>query len=495
MSGPEPQDRPNIVVVCTDQWRGDALSVAGHPIVKTPTLDRFANRGVRFTNAYSATPTCVPARMALMSGLSQHAHGRLGYQDGIPFDADPTLPSALRDAGYQTQAIGKMHYSPERVRIGFDDVTLHDGYLHAARGKERGVEWYDDYLVWLRDQAGEPAVSDYFDDGVNCNSVTARPWDRPERLHPTNWAVTESIRWLYRRDPTRPFFLYLSFHRPHPPYNPPRWAFEQYLDPSLPDHEPPVGDWAEYFEAHRDDHDDQANVAQYDTQTRNRARAGYYGNITHIDHQMNRFLESLQEFGVADNTYVLFTSDHGEMLGDHHLWRKGYPYEGSARVPMLLTGPDIPAGQVLDDVVELRDVMPTLLTAAGVDVPEQVEGVPLQHAFAAGADPDGGARVREALHGEHVLLGESIQWIRSGDHLYVWFSGTGREQLFDVAADRDQVRDLAAAPEAQGRLAELRALLVEALSGRDCVAGGQLVAGLDPVLVLDPADRARGRLT
>lgn len=124
------EPRPNVVLICVDQWRGDCLSSEGHPVVRTPYLDALAARRVRFRNAYSATPTCVPARMALLTGLSQEQHRRVGYQDGIDFDIADTLPRELSAHGYQTQAIGKMHYSPERVRIGFDDVILHDGYLH-----------------------------------------------------------------------------------------------------------------------------------------------------------------------------------------------------------------------------------------------------------------------------------------------------------------------------------------------------------------------------
>lgn len=128
---PSAANRPNVVLICVDQWRGDCLSADGHPVVRTPYLDALAARGVRFSNAYSATPTCVPARMALLTGLAQENHRRVGYVDGIDFDIEQTLPRELSSHGYQTQAIGKMHYSPERVRIGFDDVILHDGYLWA----------------------------------------------------------------------------------------------------------------------------------------------------------------------------------------------------------------------------------------------------------------------------------------------------------------------------------------------------------------------------
>lgn len=478
---------PNVVLICADQWRGDCLSVAGHPVVKTPYLDGLARSGTLFANAYSATPTCVPARMALMTGLDQAHHGRVGYQDGIPFDIETTLPGEFRRAGFQTQAIGKMHYSPERGRIGFDDVILHDGYLHHSRGRQRAAAFYDDYLVWLREQAGESAVSDYFDDGVHCNTVVARPWGRPERLHPTNWVVSEATKWLYRRDPTVPFFLYLSFHRPHPPYNPPAWAFEQYL--SAADHRPPVGDWIDEYGEFRDDARPDAYVARYDQDTLNRARAGYYGNMTHIDHQIERFLEVLNEFGLGDDTVVCFTSDHGEMLGDHLMWRKGYPYEGSARVPLILAGPGIPAGEVVQDVVELRDIMPTLLAAGGVTVPDGLDGVdltPFTREDGGSGHPDG---VRDFLHGEHAILGQSLQWIRVDQWKYVWLSGSGHEQLFDLRSDPDECVNRAHDRHAQTALGRCRAALIGALTGRDegYVRDGALVAGCSPVLALDGA--------
>jgi len=468
---------PNIVFICTDQWRGDCLSSAGHEVVKTPYLDGLAHRGIRFSNAYSASPTCVPARMTMLTGLSAASHGRVGYADGVPFDVETTLPGEFSKAGYQTQAIGKLHVWPERARVGFDNVILHDGYLHHSRKRERPSEFYDDYITWLKRQAGESAVSDYFDDGVNCNSVVARPWGRDERLHPTNWVVTEAIDWLYRRDPTSPFFLYLSFHRPHPPYNPPQWAFDQYM--SAPDYDPPVGDWVDVLEPMRTDGVPDAHVARYDQDTMNRARAGYYGNMTHIDHQIQRFLEVLAEFDLDENTYICFTSDHGEMLGDHTMWRKGYPYEGSARVPLLLAGPELPAGQVVDDVVELRDLMPTLLSLAGIPLPDGLDGLDLL--------PVDAPLDREYLHGEHTL-GDflSLQWIRTGEWKYIWLSADGTEQLFNLSEDPTESVNRLADPSAAAVLERCRTALVAELEGRPegFVVDGALTPGrpVSPVL-------------
>ncbi|MER5867101.1 arylsulfatase [Kitasatospora sp. NPDC002040] len=464
----------NVVLICADQWRGDALSAAGHPVVRTPYLDQLAERGVRFSRAYSATPTCVPARAALMTGLGQRSHGRVGYQDGVPWEYPVTLPGTFRAAGYHTQAVGKMHVWPERARLGFDDVLLHDGYLHWSYDRRREAAEYDDYAPWARERgAGGHDVH-----GIDCNSVVARPWDRPEELHPTNWVAEQGIRWLHRRDPTVPFFLYLSFHRPHPPYDPPRWAYEQYAGAGA--HRPEVGDWAGVYEPWRRDGRADANVADYPQDVLDRARNGYYGAISHVDQQINRFLQALAEFGLGEDTVVAFTSDHGEMLGEHGLFRKGYPYEGSARVPLLLAAPGVGGGTVCEEVVELRDVMPTLLECAGVEVPEGVEGRSLlPWARGLAVEP-----VRGHLHGEHALLGQSLQWIVTGRWKYVWLSGQGVEQLFDLVADPGELRDLSG--QGHPELAVLRALLVTELTGREegYVADGRLVPGREPVTVL-----------
>jgi arylsulfatase A-like enzyme len=387
-----------------------------------------------------------------------------------------------------------MHVFPERTQLGFQNVILHDGFLHYARRRERDYGLVDDYVPWLREQLRRPDA-DYFDDGVNCNSVVARPWDKPEYVHPTNYVVTQAIDFLRRRDPRKPFFLYLSFHRPHPPYDPPAWAFEQYLDASMPD--PPVGDWVSLYAPFAQPFDPQSPVGEINPRVLRRARSGYYGHMTHIDHQLNRFLEVLHEFGQRENSYVCFTADHGEMMGDHHLFRKSLPYEGSARIPMLLKGPTgsgIQRGVTSDAVVELRDVMPTLLNCAGLPIPESVEGhsfLPL--AQGAGQVPDSSPIThrsslawRSHLHGEHTTLGQSVHWVTDGHEKYVWLSGSGHEQLFDLDADPQERHDLAQDSGASNRVAHWRHVLVGELYDRPegFVEGDHLVPGrrVSPVL-------------
>jgi len=454
-------DRPNIILINVDQWRGDCLSIDGHPVVHTPYLDELALAGARFARAYAATSTCIAARVALHTGLSQRSHGRVGYQDGIPWNYPVTLAGEFTRGGYQTQAVGKMHVYPERSQIGFQHVVLHDGFLHFARNRTRNIDLLDDYLPWLRQR--DSAESDYFDHGVDCNSIVARPWDKSESLHPTNFVVSQSLDFLRRRDPRKPFFLFMSFHRPHPPYDPPAWAFEQYLGRTMPPL--PVGDWIEVFALYDQPYKPDGWVGQIDPNALHRARAGYYGHMTHIDHQVNRFLEILHEYRLDDQTYVCFVSDHGEMLGDHHLFRKGFPYEGSTRVPLILTGPagsGIRRGSIHNAVIELRDVMPTLLECAGLPIPEQVDGrsaLPLAR----------GERVpwRPHLHGEHVLFEQSLQWMTDGHEKYVWFSGNGHEQLFDLDRDPHELHDLARQPESSARLEFWRQALIQELSGRE----------------------------
>ena len=482
------ENHPNIVLIAVDQWRGDCLSILGHPDVRTPYLDQLAGGGAQMTQAYAACPTCVPSRMGLMTGTAPTTHRRIGYQDGITFDMPVTLPGALRDAGYQTQAIGKMHYWPERGRIGFDDVILHDGYLHYSRHRERDCRMYDDYLTWLREQEGTGAAEDYIDNGLECNSMVARPWDKAEKLHPTNWVVTEATQWLYRRDPTCPFFLYLSFHRPHAPLDPPQWAFDSYDQDELT--LPGEDNWSdELMSEERRDWDPTALAAHYRERDVRLARAGYYGHMTHIDSQISRFIQTLGEFGLAENTVVAFVSDHGDMMGDHGLWRKGYPYEASSHVPFILYGAGIAPGTRVDSVVEIRDVMPTLLDVAGVEIPEEVEGRSVLPLI---AEADDEVPWREYLHGEHYLFDQSIQWIRFGAYKYVWFSGWGIEQLFNLDEDPEELVDLcklsadARSSEVSDALLRGRNYLIAELEGREegYVADGRLVPGRESVKVL-----------
>jgi arylsulfatase len=480
------QSKKHVILIEVDQWRGDCLSIDGHPVVHTPHLDELAQDGVRFSKAYSACSTCIPSRAALVTGLSQRGHRRVGYQDGVPWDYPVTLPRSFAQGGYQTHCVGKLHSYPQRNRLGFETSELHDGQWQFWRDRRNGRDLAtdDDYLRWLRVESGHNDT-DIIDVGLNCNSVVARPWPLAERLHPTNWVVSRALHFLDNRDEARPFFLYLSFHHPHPPYNPPTWAYEQYLHMDMP--APPVGDWHEvHAELDRTPRHD-APRAMYRPDVLQRARAGYYGHMTHIDHQINRLVEALREWRLLEQTWICFVSDHGEMIGDHHLYRKGYPYEGSARVPVILRGPHgagLPTNRVCDTLIEQRDIMPTLLECAGLPIPDSIEGKSFLKQAYGDSTP-----LRDWLHGEHTLFGQSYQWVTDGREKYIWLSRDGHEQLFDLQADPQELRDLAKTdtPAVRERLTVWRKRLALALTGREegyVSEQGELVTGRAPRFVL-----------
>lgn len=484
--------QPNILLIMTDQLRGDCLGAAGHPDVKTPYLDSLAARGTLFDRAYSSCPSCIPARAALHTGLSQEKHGRVGYQDCVDFCYPHTMAGELAKAGYYTQCVGKMHVHPLRNLMGFHHVELHDGYLHAYRRPD--TPWYesqkvaDDYFYWLKNEKGISA--DVTDTGMECNSWVSRPWIYDEMSHPTNWVSTRAIDFLRRRDRSKPFFLMASYLRPHPPFDAPQHYFDLYRDMQL---QPPfVGSWEDPAELDQQGRIYDSSTGPVDPELIRQAQIGYYACITHLDHQIGRLLQELTEQGLNENTIILFTSDHGEELCDHHLFRKSRPYEGSCRIPLILSDPGsitgFGRGQVCHGVAELRDIMPTLLDIAGAPIPPEVDGKSL---LPLAADPS--RSVREWLHGEHALGNASNHFIVTETDKYIWYSQTGREQYFDLRSDPHERFDRIADPACQERISLLRGHLVDILSQREegFVQNGALVAGR-PVTALLERSLLRG---
>lgn len=473
----------NIILITADQMRGDCISALGHPDVKTPFLDMMINKGVVFGKAYSATPTCIPARAALFTGLTQRSHKRVGYKDGVPWDYKTTLPKVFSDNGYHTQCVGKMHVWPPRSLMGFHNVELHDGFLPNRNTNTSAHMWWsrvDDYIPYLQQQAGYNA--DINDLGIDCNSWVSRPYTMPEYTHPTNWTVTRSIDFLRRRDPTKPFFLWTSFVAPHPPLIPPTYYFDMYKGKKM--RKPYIGSWAkEIGREHPDVDCFEGKLEQDEIQ---QMQAGYYGLITHLDHQIGRLIRALKDEGILDNTVILFTSDHGEMLGDHNMFRKSQAFEGSVSVPMILFDPgdtlNLQRGKQFSRLVELRDVMPTLLDAAELPVPDCVEGKSFLHC------EDEQINSRNYLHGEHASqVGKfSTQYIVTHNEKYIWFSHTGEEMLFNLKGDPHELENVAQFPEYSSNLGRLRAILVKELAGREegYSDGQNLYIGKIPKMVL-----------
>ena len=304
--------RPNIVLLFPDQWRHDALSVLGHPVAETPFLDQIAHQGVRFTSAYSPAPTCIATRASLATGCSPNTCGRIGYRDFVPWTYPDTFMRLLRDGGYQTLCAGKTHFHPARARLGFEELALYE------------VEWQmpgepsDYHRFLLRETGGRVQDSATTHDS---NSMHAVPWTHDENLHATNWTVGAALEMLERRDPQRPFFLQVCPHRPHPPFDPPLTWFERFANAELPD--PPVGDWA--TEGGHPATTIDAYGGQVPKKTFDRNRRAYYAQLAHLDNQFCRLWRFLKGRKLLANTWIFFMSDHGEFLGDHHLFRKTAP--------------------------------------------------------------------------------------------------------------------------------------------------------------------------
>ncbi len=448
-----PDRRKNILLITTDQQRGDCLGIANGPPVLTPNIDAWLGQGTYFPRAYTEAPSCIPARRTLISGQSPYGHGMPGYIDGVPYDPPHTLMRSLRDVGYTTSCSGKMHFSPQRKNHGFGHMVLYEGM-------QRFGDYVDDYEEWLK---ARTTVHQHAH-GVDSNSWMARPSHLPESLHVTNWTVDMAIEQLRRRDPDAPFFQWVSFHRPHAPLDPPQVYWDMYEGVDLP--EPPLGEWS-MEHAHPPPLEPNAWEGYLPERQQRMAQIGYYASITHVDAQIGRLLEEMRRLGAFKDTLVLLTADHGEMLGDHHLWRKTYAYEGSARVPFVVRFPsdsDMPTGLIHDNVVGLQDVMPTLLDLAGVAIPDTVEGRSLMPAMRGE-----GAEWREYLHGEHAACysdDNAMQYLTDGKEKYVWFPPTGRERLFDLVADPMEMHDLVDDPDSAERVALWRRRMVEQLADR-----------------------------
>jgi arylsulfatase A-like enzyme len=320
----------------------------------------------------------------------------------------------------------------------------------------------------------------------------SRPYHAPEFLHATNWTVTESIQALERRDPTKPFFLKMSFARPHSPYDPPPFYFDLYSGKELPSAQ--VGEWADVHDVHADAVNPNAWRGRRSAEEIRRARAGYYGLIHHIDHQIGRMMRWLTEQRLLSNTMIVFVSDHGDMLGDHHLWRKTYAYEGSAHIPFLVSLPQSmqPAKQKeIEEPVCLQDVMPTILDACGVAIPGSVDGssvLPLIRGEA--------VQWRPYVHGEHCAsyaADEEMQYLTDGKWKYIWFPRKDSEQLFHLQEDRYECKDLAARTEFREQLELWRGRLIGELASRQAglTDEGRLVSqkGQPPLISPKYAER------
>ncbi len=459
------QKRPNVLLIVTDHWAAEHLGFAGNSAIITPGLNEISACGVRYTSAYSECPVCIPARRTLMTGMTPRSHGDRVFNDQLRMPDVTTMAQAFRDAGYQADAVGKLHVHPQRDRIGFDSVLLDD---------EGRPQWgtLDDYDIYLGDQG---LAGRQFDHGMSNNQYNWRPWHLAEEHHATNWAGRMMARTIKRRDPTKPAFWYLGFRHPHPPLVPPQAFLELYRDVEID--APYVGEWAK-----NDTERPFAIQAQlsrtnlYTDEQLKAAKKAFYALCTQIDYQIRYLIGTLRLEGILDDTIIMFTSDHGDMLGNHDMAAKRIFYESSANIPMILLpnkgNPKAEEGVVDDRLVGFADVMPTLLDLCDIEIPDTVDGRSMV-----------GAETREYIYGECGEDDYASRMIRDQRYKLVYYPVGNHSQLFDLNDDPKELVDLAGNPAHAETLARLQNVLISEMYGVDLdwIENGKLVGKSDRI--------------
>ena len=456
--------KPDILMIMPDQMRGDCLSILGHPAVETPQLDKLAREGILFRRAYTTASSCIPARYALLTGLHPQSSGVVGYRGKAL--STPPFPELLGNAGYVTALVGRdMHQVRASGNCGYQKNILrsreYNKFLRKAVPNVGGLGMLIKYL------------------GLSPNHWEAKPWPVADELHPTEWTVNRSLDLLKSADPAKPLFLTTSILAPHPPLFPPKTYFDRCRNKSLP--EIARGDWVQWDALPREKKGPGQRVLLEGDVLRS-AQAGYFGLIEHIDAQIESLIREFKARSKENGRpwVIVVTSDHGEMLGDHGYFRKCEPYEGSANIPLIISGsPDLKfrTGARSNDPVCLEDIMPTLLTLAGAETPGHVDGVSLLPAL------HGQKRsVRKWLHFEHATCygkDQGYQALTDGRFKYIWRPMSGREQLFDLANDPREEHDLSREATHSATLDVWRKRLVQRLAHRPegFSKDGRLISG------------------
>lgn len=446
--------RPNILLITTDQQRADCLGVAGHPCLHTPHIDQLAYEGVRFENAYADCPICIPARTTMITGIQAHHYGMPSYSDQyrVKREREKFLGSLITSAGYQTQLVGKTHWHTDpSFRAGFEHV---------------------DFIARLLKEQLVKTGYAYNQTGIGVNELTPGLSRLPPELHATNWIVDKSIDFLETREQGQPFFLWASFCDPHPPLVALEPYYSMYDNDDIPD--PVESEWskddecpyAHYIVKHR------MKVGRIPKNRMRKLRSVYYGMITYVDHQLGRLFGKIMRDKEWDNTLVIFTSDHGEFLGDHgSAWKTSF-CESAACVPFIIRAPkwmNIKPGIVSEALVEHADILPTLCEIAGTKIPKDVTGKSLM-----GIVKGDNKHVRDLMHGYIDDDGKfgGVHMLHDGRYKYTYYIDDGKELLFDVSKDRNDQYPLSGEA-----LERMRKLLVQHLSeeGHEHVQDGKLI--------------------
>jgi choline-sulfatase len=372
--------RPNILLIMADQFRHDYYGAAGATWVRTPNIDSIAARGTRFTRCFSNAPVCSPARIGLACGMQPSHVGSVDNQSFLPATVR-TYYQRLRDADYRVGCAGKLDLAkpdewngargdrPCCYTYGFTHPVEIEGKMHAGKHAEpRGP-----YGLWLRERGLYDAFhADYTQrsrHGWICGPDGCRDSVLPAEAWADSYVGQRAVQWLRDATDDYPWHLFVSFVGPHDPYDPPAEYGRRYRDAAMPAAIAPAGE-------HKPRHVHRKMLSLTPEQIAI-TRRQYCASIEAIDEQIGRVLAAVAQRGWLDNTFVIFSSDHGEMLGDHGLYDKSVAYEASLRVPLVAAGPGIRAGAASDAMVELIDVNATICELAGLGPQENVDALSL----------------------------------------------------------------------------------------------------------------------
>ena len=448
-TGSDPAQRPpNIVFVITDQQRFDTIAALGYDHVDTPNLDRLVHEGTSFTRTYVSAPSCSPSRSSLFTGMYPHTLGVLRNEDLWRH----SWVEMLAEAGYRCVNVGKMHTAPWETPLGFHERTV-------VENKDRdhpAVPFYHDQwdkALWNHGLR-KPTRSVHREAGDYRERLGAFEWELPDELHSDNFVGAHARWWLDSYPGDEPFFLQVGFPGPHPPYDPISRHLDAYRDRDVPlpvrtpedlEHQPTA--LKELRQHHQEnDHDSVVHLADPTAEQSRRQRRHYFANVTQIDEQIGLLMEGLDSRGVLDNTVIIFTSDHGDCLGDHGHSQKWTMYEPSVHVPAIVWGSGIQQGQRVEALTAMMDLGPTVLELAGLTPPPWMEAESLLPALQ-GQQWSG----RDHVFSEHardmILTGtELMTMVRDERWKYVEFLDSDEGQLFDLDSDPSELDNLWPSP-------------------------------------------------
>ena len=470
--------RPNIVLLMSDQHRADAMGCEGHAVVRTPALDAIAAHGCRFTRAYTTSPLCMPARASLAVGRYNHNHGMVG---NLPCairaeERRRSLGLALQRAGYVTAFVGKHHLLPQvqgyDMRRAAGVLQREFGFAHLVQvlGKFGSMRADCDWTSHLRDLGLLEVHRADYRERKRQPVYYAKPSPLPRDEQCDSFTGRKAVEWLASA-PAQPFFLWASFPGPHDPWDAPGEYGAMYDPADIP---PPIA-WNDAFEGkppqQRGRSEFEGLLALEEAAVQPMA-AQYYGLVSNIDDWCGRIVAALEAGGALRNTVIVYTSDHGEMLGDHRLVNKSIFYEGAARIPLLLADyREAAVGAVCAAPVEIVDAYRTALALAAVAPPQGTFGDDLAALARGEANGDDDAAFSE--------LG-SARMVRAGRWKYVHDPAFGGpRELYDLEADPEELRNLVRDPAGQSAAEEMRIRMLDwliATEARDLESWNELAA-------------------